>query len=85
MEVQHKGFERENNFVSKTEQSELLCCNKDSCDCSVLEYMDTTTQEQLLVDQFASIIVEMFLEAEGIRPDAKERNNVLPGINQRAG
>lgn len=84
MEVQHKGFKEENNFVSKAEQSELLCCNKVSCDCSVLEFIDKATREQLLVDQFACIIVEMFLEAEGYKANAKECSDVLPGINQRA-
>ena len=83
--MQHKSLKNRKNFVSKAEQSELLCCNKDSDDCSALDFIDEATQENLLIDQFASILVEMFLEAERYKINAEKRSDVLPGIDKGTG
>lgn len=80
--MQHQSSNRKKKFVSKAEQAELLCRNKDSDDCSVLDFIDSTTQRKLLLDQFAGIIVEMYLEAKGYKSNAEKRSDVLPRINK---
>ncbi|MBB5397190.1 hypothetical protein HDC91_003257 [Mucilaginibacter sp. AK015] len=46
---------RQLNNVSKTEQSSLLCSNKDVVDCSVLGL-----KEELLLKQLAELVVNMY-------------------------
>ena len=79
----HKSSKKNKSFVPRAEQSGLLCSNKTSSDCSALDIIEEEAKKKILIDEFASIIVEMFMEAEGHNVNVEECNNVLPGINER--
>lgn len=51
---------RQRNNVPKTEQSSLLCSNKDVIDCSVLGFKEKEPTMEILLDQFAEILVEAY-------------------------
>ena len=71
----------ENSFIPKAEQSGFLCSNKTSDDCSALDLQTEQTEDEVLIDSLACMLVEMFLEAQENNSNVEECSNLLPSLN----
>jgi len=73
------------NQVAEEEQPAFLCSNKVLGGCCTSEFTsnDPLPTEDILLDQLAELMVEIYLESKGYKDNDEECSDLLPGINKR--
>ncbi len=71
-------------FVPKKGQRDLLCSNKKSIRCPFLG-INSNSPEDVMLDYFASILVQAFLDKKNENNKQSKGSNICPSLHKGTG